>query len=101
MGFMSFLKKIFSGADADDPELKAARARHGINPDEKDSKEADAKKPVSYDPWEDIRNMRTSFWFGSWAARKIKPGIVGEEKVKKQLAELEKKREEERKQKGE
>ncbi|HUT66992.1 MAG TPA: hypothetical protein VMW86_00385 [Dehalococcoidales bacterium] len=94
MGFWNFLKKIF-GSDDDDAELQAARARHGIKIDV-DVKGRD-KDEETYDPWDDIRNFRTNFWLGNWVNRKFR--IIGEEKVKKELAELEKKREEERKQK--
>jgi len=97
MGFMSFLKKIFVGGDEDDAELQAARARHGIKVDEKDGKEE--REP--YDTWEEIRDLRANFFFGSWATRKFKHRVIGEDKVKKQLADLEKKREEEAKQKEE
>jgi len=102
MGFGAFLKRVFSlsGGGEDDAELRAARARHGIAVGEKDEKvdKKDEKKyiePEPYDPWEEIRNLRTNFWFGSWVTRKFR--VIGEDKVKKELADLEKKREEERK----
>ena len=99
MGFKSFLKSIFVGSDADDAELQAARARHGIKVDEKDGKDYINKDREPYDAWEEIRNMRTNFFLGSWVNKKFR--VIGEDKVKKQRAELEKKREEERKQKEE
>ena len=105
MGFLSFIKKLFAGESADEAALDAARARHGINIDSK--QKVEMNKPTTeaerfardYDAWEDIRNYRSNFFLGRWATRKFRP--VGEDKVKKQLADLEKKREEERKQKGE
>jgi hypothetical protein len=102
MGFLSFMKKIIGGEDEDDAELNAARARHGINPDKLDKKEpksAQKRFTEEYDVWEEIRNIRTNFFIGNWANKKFR--VVGEDKVKKQLEELEKKREEEGKQKGE
>jgi ribosomal protein L9 len=100
MGFLSFLKKIFGGRSKDEAELDAARARHGITVDKKE-----INKPTSeaerfgkdYNVWDDIRNYRSNFLVGNWVARKFRP--IGEEKVKKQLEDLEKKREEERKMK--
>ena len=101
MGFFDFWKKVFSSEDADDAALRAARARHGITVDEKkNSKAKDEDEPEKepYDPWEDVRNARTSFFFGSWATRKFRS--VGEDKVKAELEALEKKREEEKKGRG-
>ncbi len=91
MGFLDFWKKVFSGEDTD-AELKAARARHGITVDERDEEEEE-KEP--YDPWEEVKNARMSFFMGSWASRKFH--IIGEDKVKAQLEDLEKKRDEEEK----
>ena len=100
MGFLDFWKKVFSGEDADDAELRAARARHGITVDEKQDRRAkDEPEKEPYDPWEEVRNARTSFFFGSWATRKFR--VVGEDKVKAELEALEKKREEEKKGRGE
>jgi hypothetical protein len=96
MGFLDFWKKVFSGED-DDAELKAARARHGITLDAKDDKDEEEEEP--FDPWEEVRNARTTFFFGSWATRKFR--IIGEDKVKRELEELEKKREEEEQRRGE
>jgi hypothetical protein len=98
MGFRDFWRKFFS-TEEDDAELNAARARHGIKaetPEEKKKREAEEKEP--YDPWEEVRNARSSFFFGSWATRKFR--IVGEDKVKKELEELEKKRQAEEERKG-
>jgi hypothetical protein len=87
MGFRDFWKKVFSGDD--DAELKAARARHGITFDERDKKEAEEEEKEPFDPWEEVRNARTSFFLGTWASRKFH--IIGEDKVKAKLEELEKK----------
>jgi hypothetical protein len=104
MGLFSFLKKVWSGDDEVDEEVRAARARHGIVVREDEKSRQELKKPEmeDYDPWEDIRNIRSNFFIGGWAAKKFR--IIGEDKVKKQLEELAKKREEEerrRKEEGE
>jgi hypothetical protein len=103
MGFLSFIKKLFTGADVDEAALNAARARHGIKVGEKDK--VASKKPITeaersapdYDVWEELRYFRSSFFLGRWASRKFRP--LGEDKLKKKLVELEKKREEERRKK--
>ncbi len=103
MSFWSALKKIFSLSGQDDAELKRLREKHGINVDAEDTTTSHEikNKPgmEDYDPWEEVRNIRTYFWFGSWATRKWKFRPIGEEKVKKQLEALAKKREEEEKRK--
>ena len=96
MGFWSFMKKVFSSSGRDEAELWRYREKHGINPDEKEPEKREVNNEPgmeTYDPWEDIRNMRMNFFLGSWATRKFRP--IGEEKLKKQLEELEKKRQEE------
>jgi hypothetical protein len=96
MGFWSFVKQVFSVDSRDDAELRQYREKHGIDTEEKSHKEREIKNrpgTEAYDPWEDIRNIRMNFFFGSWATRKFRP--IGEDKLKKQLEELEKKREEE------
>jgi hypothetical protein len=101
MGFFSFIKHIFSGEDKEEAELDKARARHGIVLNAKDKVEMnkvtseDERMAGEYDAWEDLKNMKTTFFLGGWAARKFH--IVGEDKVKKQLEDLEKKKESEAK----
>jgi hypothetical protein len=57
-------------------------------------KDTDKKKETSesFDAWEEIDNFKMNFFLGSWATKKFKGGIIGEDKVKKELEELEKKR---------
>ena len=102
MGFFSFIKSVFGGEDADEKELDAARARHGITVDKTvmDKPRTEQERfAEEYDVWEDIKNYRSNFFVGNWINRKFH--TVGEEKVKKQLEELEKKRQaEEEKKKG-
>ncbi len=99
MGVFSFLKKVFAGESADEEELDAARRRHGIVLTGKEKLEA--RRPTTeaerfaaeFDVWEELKNYRWNFFVGNWVARKIHP--VGEEKVKRDLERLEKKRQEE------
>ncbi len=96
MGFFSFFKNIFTAENTDDEVLDAARARHGVHIDGEAKKEMD--KPTTeaerfadnYDAWDELKNYRMTFLFGSWITRKFRP--IGEDKVKKQLEDLEKKR---------
>jgi hypothetical protein len=91
MSFFDFFKKIFSSDDdLDDAELNAARARHGIAADLNADKKEETAEKEAYDPWEEVRNARMNFFMGSWASRKFR--IVGEDKVKAELAALEKKK---------
>ncbi len=102
MGFKSFMKQIIFGHDdesADEAALQAVREKYGIKTDVEDERQKTSVEEEDYDPWEDIRNLRMHFFFGSWVTRKFR--VVGEEKVKKQLEELERKREEEAKRKAE
>jgi len=98
MGFWASLKKIFSLRGEDEAELEKLRAKHGIEATSKEVILREAKnEPGSkdYDVWEDIRNYRSTFFLGSWATRKFKFRPIGEEKLKRDLEKLEKKREEE------
>jgi hypothetical protein len=104
MGFWSTLKEIFSLSGKGDAELEGLRKKHGIDAKSKEDILHEIKnEPNSpdYDVWEELRNIRAYFWFGSWITRKIKYRPIGEEKVKKQLEELAKKREDEEKRKRE
>ena len=102
MSFWSALKSIFSLKGQDEAELQKLREKHGIDvkqPSKEEILREVKNEPgaTDYDPWEDIRNIRSNFFMGSWVTKKFKFRPVGEEKLKKQLEELEKKREEEEK----
>lgn len=100
MGFKTFWKHVFFGYEEDDPELKAAREKYGIEVgDDEDDEEEKERKKAEYDPWDELKDMRMNFFLGNWAARKFR--IIGEDKVKKELEELARKREEEAKRKAE
>ena len=106
MGFFSFFKKLFAGEDTDEAELNAARRRHGVIT-EKEEKDAALKQTrevqrfaKEYDVWEDIDRYRWTFLVGGWVAKKIHP--IGEDKLKRDLEKMERKRREaEAKKKGE
>jgi hypothetical protein len=105
MGFFSFIKKVFAGESADEEELNAARRRHGVVLSEKEKAEADKtiteeeRFASEYDVWEDIDRYRMTFLIGGWLTKKFRP--IGEEKVKRELAKLEKKRQEAARKKAE
>ena len=106
MGLGDFLKKLFTG-EVEDAELRTARARHGMavykeerKEDKKQSeRERRKREAADYDVWEDLRTMRTSFFLGSWATRKLRPPRT--DKLKEELEELQREREAEQKQKEE
>ena len=96
MGFLSSIREFFAPQKTDDEELARLRSKHGIKIEDPGTiKKKEAKEMAeAYDPWEEVRHVRSNFFMGSWVSHKI--GIIGEDKVKKQLADLEKKREAER-----
>ncbi|MGD0779358.1 MAG: hypothetical protein ABR954_01060 [Dehalococcoidales bacterium] len=105
MGFFSLIKKIFAGESADEEELDAARKRHGIVLTQGEKAEANKSTTEAerfaeeYDVWEDLKNYRWNFFVGRWAARKFHP--IGEDKVKRDLERLERKRQKETERKKE
>lgn len=104
MGFFSFLKKVFAGESADEAELEDARRRHGIVLTKE--QKAEANKPTTeeqrfaseYDAWEEIDRYRMTFFIGGWLSRKFHP--IGEDKVKRELEKVEKKRQEQARKKA-
>jgi hypothetical protein len=105
MSFWSSLKKIFSLRGEDEAELKRLREKHGIEVKSKEAILREVKNEpgtAEYDPWEEIRNLRTNFFLGSWATKKFRFRPVGEDKLKRDLEKLERKRaEEEARERGE
>jgi hypothetical protein len=101
MGFWSSFRSVFATPKQDDAELEKLRAKHGIDAGEQTDYEQKKEKLLEdpYDPWEEVKSVRSNFFMGSWAARKF--NVVGEDKVKKQLDALAKKREADRKAKEE
>jgi len=95
MGFFSFFKKLFAGEDADEMELNAARRRHGVITKDEEVAALKGNQEIrrfakEYDPWEEIDQFRWTFFLGGWVAKKIHP--IGEDKLKRDLEKLEKKR---------
>jgi hypothetical protein len=104
MSFWSALKNIFSPSGEDEAELKELREKHGIDAKTKEEILREVKnEPGSegYDAWEELRNMRAYFFLGSWATKKFKFRPIGEEKLKRDLEKLARKREEEERRKRE
>lgn len=104
MGFFSLIKKVFAGESADEEELDAMRRRHGVVLTEKEKVEANKaateaeRFAAGYDVWEEVDRYRMTFLIGGWLTKKFRP--IGEEKVKRDLEKLEKKRQEEARKKA-
>lgn len=103
---LSVVKKMFGGITratnwltADDEKLREARARHLGDLDEPETgaedkfKDEQTRLADNFDVWEEIDNMRTSFFFGRYLSRKIK--MPRSDKLKKELEELDRKKQEE------
>ena len=96
---MGFLKAIGNGLNRahdwlfpDEEKLRKVKSDNykdlPVEEDDDDQIEA----PERFDAWEEIDNFKMNFFLGSWATRKFKSRIIGEDKVKKELEELERKR---------
>ena len=97
------MDKLFGGKrEAKKEELRLARERHGIEVDEEE--EAEEEKGAikksnwevdtgPYDPWEDLKDLRTSFWIGGWAAKRLR-WRPANDKLREELEEVARKREE-------
>ncbi len=100
MGWISAIKKIFS---ADDVGLREARAKHKgseADPEAEYLYEEQQKRfSEKFDVWDEIDDFRTSFFFGRFLSRKF--SMPRSEKLRQELEALEKKKAEERQQKGE
>ena len=102
---MGFWSKLFGGGDEEVSEaVREARKRHGIQPESeaekaaRESRQRPENEMENYDAWEDIRNIRTSFFVGSWAGRKLHL-IRSDDKLKQDLDKLQERRREEAEQK--
>lgn len=116
---MAFFKTVVDGLNKaldwlsgkEDEKLRAARARSvggGAPPlteeegAEKVGKWSETEGYVSeYDIWEEIDSYRTTFWFGSKVGKYLARSRKTDDKLKKELEELDRKREEEKRRKGE
>jgi hypothetical protein len=116
----SFFGKIFRAmgraldwlTGSDDEKLRAARSRGQysggnveIEQDEIKGEEKirseEERYSTEFDVWEEIDSYRMTFWFGSKMARYMTKSKKREEKLRKELEELDRRREEEKRQKGE
>jgi hypothetical protein len=98
MGFWASIKRIINGnSAAEEAELDAARARHGIAADEIEKAFRSAKEQreaANFDAWEELKYFKTDFIMGNWASKKLRP-FFGAESLKKDIDKLEEKRRQE------
>ena len=102
---MGFWAKLFGREEEPVSDaVKAGRERHGIEVDEMEEKVRwQPPEQEQYDPWEEMRNVRSSFFVGRWASRKIrfKPDDTGlKEKLDKAAADREEKKREKEEKRG-
>jgi hypothetical protein len=102
---MGFFKAIGNGLNKardwlfpDEQKIRKVKSDNYTEVPAEEEGEEKNETTERYDAWEEIDNFRMNFFFGSWATKKFKGGIIGEDKVKKELEELEKKRAEKEKQ---
>jgi hypothetical protein len=97
---------------ADDERLRAARSRGQYSGDNVEVERDESKGQVNiqseegrysteFDVWEEIDSYRMTFWFGNKMARYMSRSKKREQKLIKELEELDRKREEEKRRKGE
>ncbi len=103
---MGFFKKLLGLEEEDiSDEIKQARARHGIHVDETENlrskKDSANDGRDEYDAWEDLRNLRTNFFFGSWATRRYRRMTHHDDKLKQELEKVAREREEKERRKAE
>jgi hypothetical protein len=98
MGLRSFLQKLINGNSlAEEQELNAARARHGIAPEDVEAafRNAEERRQVAeFDAWEELKYFKTDFIMGNWVSKKIRP-FFGIDNLKKDMNKLEEKRRQE------
>jgi hypothetical protein len=117
---VEFLKKIFRALDkaiswlagGEDERLRAARTRgqkvddaKGLEP-EKNEEADDNRSEVEryyeeFNVWDEIDSYRTTFWFGSRVGRLLSKSRRRGEQLEKELEELDRKKEEEKRKRGE
>lgn len=103
---MGFFKKLLGMEDEEvSDEIRQARARHGIQVDETENlrskKDSADDERGEYDAWEDLRNLRTNFFFGSWATRRYRRMTHHDDKLKQELEKVAREREEKERRKTE
>jgi hypothetical protein len=109
---MGFWNRLFGRSDDSvSDEIKRARERHGIETGEEDAEKEDRLRELDkerksgwevardeYDPWEDLKNIRANFWIGGWAAKRLR-WRPNHDKLREELEEVARKREEKEQQK--
>ena len=104
---MGFFKRLLGLEEAGiSDEIRAARARHGIEVEDPEITEAKAhlekdQEKEDYDPWDEVRNMRANFFFGSWATRRYRQVVRNDDKLKEDLDKVARDREEKERLKAE
>jgi colicin import membrane protein len=103
---MGFWSRLFGkGKEPISDEVKQARERLGITIDEEEEKEERKRELAKdrktgwefesedYDPWDELKNVRMNFWIGGWAAKRLhwRPN---NDKLREELEEVARKREE-------
>ena len=86
------LSKARDWVFADEEKLRKVQSENYRDVPAEEDDEEQKKPDERYDAWEEIDNFKMNFFLGSWATRKFKGGVIGEDKVKKELEELERKR---------
>jgi hypothetical protein len=86
------LKKARDWVFPDEVKLRKVNSENYKDAPAEEYEEEKKETAARYDPWEEIDNFKMNFFLGGWATRKFKGGVIGEDKVKKELEELEKKR---------
>ena len=99
MGFFQTIghgfKKAYDWVFQDEEKLRKVKSSNYTAAPAVEVKEPDDEEEEvdhQYDAWEEIDNLRMNMFLGSWATKKFKGGVIGEDKVKKDLERLEKKR---------
>lgn len=110
--FRSIGKAVSWVIGEEDEKLRAARARGRYSGEkmevERDEEEGRTKKrseaehyATEYDIWDEIDSFRTTFWFGSRMARLMSKSRRRDAQLMKELEELDRQKEEEKREKGE
>lgn len=114
----SFLGKIFRSIGKaiswvigdEDEKLRAARGRYSGDKEEVEwdeekgriKRRSEAERyATEFDIWDEIDSFRTTFWFGSRMARLMSKSRRRDAKLMKELDELDRQKEEEKRRQGE
>ena len=103
---MSFFKKLLGLEEEEiSDEIRAARARHGIQVDEtehlKSRNTEMSEDQEDYDAWDELKNIRTNFFLGSWGSRRYRRATRSDDKLREELEKVAREREEKERLKAE